>query len=177
MVLNSTLGKLFSANTCCSLPVSFLSGPCSWQARNARGRIMFWMQSPTYVGTEIGRQMHNLPCRSVGIILICILRCFQEFSSYTEETVTHSGNLFDDVNFIAWFPTLCQFPIPLSVFTAAAAKSLQSCPILCDPIDGSHQAPPSLGFSRQEHWSGLPFPSPMHESEKWKWSRLVVSDS
>ena len=27
---------------------------------------------------------------------------------------------------------------------------------------------PSLGFSRQEHWSGLPFPSPMHESEKWK---------
>ena len=39
----------------------------------------------------------------------------------------------------------------------------------------AHQAPPSLGFSRQEHWSGLPFPSPMHESEKW--SRSVVSDS
>ena len=39
-------------------------------------------------------------------------------------------------------------------------------------------APPSLGFSRQEHWSALPFPSPMHESEKkWKWSRSVVSDS
>ena len=29
----------------------------------------------------------------------------------------------------------------------------------------AHQAPPSLGFSRQEHWSGLPFPSPMRESE------------
>ena len=41
----------------------------------------------------------------------------------------------------------------------------------------AHQAPPSLGFSRQEHWSGLPFPSPMHESEKWKWSGSVVSDS
>ena len=41
----------------------------------------------------------------------------------------------------------------------------------------AHQAPPSLGFSSQEHWSGLPFPSPVHESEKWKWSRLVVSDS
>ena len=39
------------------------------------------------------------------------------------------------------------------------------------------QAPLSMGFSRQEHWSGLPFPSPMHESEKWKWSRSVVSDS
>ena len=37
------------------------------------------------------------------------------------------------------------------------AKSLQSCLTLCDPIDGSHQAPLSLGFSRQEHWSGLPF--------------------
>ena len=30
----------------------------------------------------------------------------------------------------------------------------------------AHQAPPSLGFSRQEHWSGLPLASPMHESEK-----------
>ena len=30
----------------------------------------------------------------------------------------------------------------------------------------AHQTPPSLGFSRQEHWIGLPFPSPMHESEK-----------
>ena len=34
------------------------------------------------------------------------------------------------------------------------------------PQMAAHQAPPSLGFSRQEHWSGLPFPSPMHESEK-----------
>ena len=90
----------------------------------------------------------------------------------------------------------------------AAAKSLQSCPILCDPIDGSppgspipgilqartlewvaisfsdvwkwkvkvkslsrvrllatpwttaYQAPPSMGFSRQDYWSGVPLPSP-----------------
>ena len=34
------------------------------------------------------------------------------------------------------------------------------------PQMAAHQAPPSLGFSRQERWSGLPFPSPMHESEK-----------
>ena len=94
------------------------------------------------------------------------------------------------------------------VSTAAAAKLLQSCPTLCDPIDGSppgspvpgilqartlewvaiafsnawkwkvkvqslsrirllatawtaaHQAPPSMGFSRQEYWSGVPLPSP-----------------
>ena len=108
---------------------------------------------------------------------------------------------------------------------AAAAESLQSCPTLCDPTDGSppgspgpgilqartlewvaisfsnawkwkvkvkslslvrlfvtpwtaaHQAPPSMGFSRQEYWSGVPLPSPMHEREKWKWSRSVVSNS
>ena len=44
-----------------------------------------------------------------------------------------------------------------------------SCVRLCaTPETAAHQAPPSLGFSRQEHWSGLPFPSPEHESEKWK---------
>ena len=45
------------------------------------------------------------------------------------------------------------------------------------PETAAHQAPPSLGFSRQEHRSGLPFPSLVHESEKWKWGRSVVSDS
>ena len=46
------------------------------------------------------------------------------------------------------------------IAAAAAAKSLQSCPTLCDSIDGSAPGSPSLGFSRQEHWSGLPLPSP-----------------
>ena len=98
--------------------------------------------------------------------------------------------------------------ITLLACAVAAAKSLQSCPTLCDPIDGSplgssvpgipqarilewvaisfpnawkwkvklkllnrawllatpwtaaYQAPPSIGFSRQEYWSGLPLPSP-----------------
>ena len=97
---------------------------------------------------------------------------------------------------------------PAAAAAAAAAKSLQSCPTLCDPIDGSppgsavpgilqartlewvaisfsnawkwkvkvkslsrvrpsatpwtaaHQAPLSMGFSRQEYWSGVPLPSP-----------------
>ena len=44
------------------------------------------------------------------------------------------------------------------------------------PETAAHQAPPSLGFSRQERWSGLPFPSPMHEREKWKWNHSVVSN-
>ena len=55
---------------------------------------------------------------------------------------------------------------PSYTLSFAAAKSLQSCSTLCNPIDGSPPPPMSLGFSRQEHWSGLPFPSPMHESEK-----------
>jgi len=40
------------------------------------------------------------------------------------------------------------------------AKSLQSCPTLFDPVDYSHQAPLSMGFSRQEYWCGLPYPPP-----------------
>ena len=65
----------------------------------------------------------------------------------------------------------------ITAAAAAAAKSLQSCPTLCDPIDGSPPGSPSLGFSRQEYWSGLPFPFPMHEREKWKQSSSVMSDS
>ena len=40
-----------------------------------------------------------------------------------------------------------------------SAKSLQLCPTLCDPMDCiACQAPLSMGFSRQEYWSGLPCP-------------------
>ena len=49
----------------------------------------------------------------------------------------------------------------LSKAAAAAAKSLQSCPTLRGPIDGSPPGPPpSLGFSRQQYWGGVPLPSP-----------------
>ena len=47
--------------------------------------------------------------------------------------------------------------------TAAAAKSLQSCPTLCDPIDRTPPGSAIPGILQEEHWSGLPFPSPMHE--------------
>ena len=56
-------------------------------------------------------------------------------------------------------------------------RSLSRVWLLATPWTAAHQVPPSMGFSRQEHWSGLPFPSPMHESEKWKWSHSVMSDS
>ena len=44
-------------------------------------------------------------------------------------------------------------------------KSLSHVQLLATPWTAAHQAPPSLGFSRLEYWSGLPFPSPMHKSE------------
>ena len=49
---------------------------------------------------------------------------------------------------------------------AAASKSLQLCLTLCDPLDGSPPGSPVPGIVQAEYWSGLPFPSPMHESEK-----------
>ena len=62
----------------------------------------------------------------------------------------------------------CKGDSKLAPCTAAAAavKSLQSCRTLCDPIDGSPPGSPIPGFLREEHWSGLPFPSPIHETEK-----------
>ena len=50
-----------------------------------------------------------------------------------------------------------------AVVHGVAKSRVQLC---ATPETAAHQAPPSRGFSRQEHWSGLPFPSPMHESEE-----------
>ena len=49
---------------------------------------------------------------------------------------------------------------------AAAAKSPQSCQTLCDPIDGSPPGSPVPGMLQERILEWLPFPSPMHESEK-----------
>ena len=59
-------------------------------------------------------------------------------------------------------------PSPRSDFLAAAAatKSLQSCPTLCNPIDGSPPGFPVPGILQARTLEGLPFPSPTHESEK-----------
>ena len=70
-------------------------------------------------------------------------------------------------------PILLADSLPLShqgspdIYTLQLLLSHFSHVRLCaTPQTAAHQAPLSLGFSRQEHWSGLPFPSPMHESEK-----------
>ena len=41
----------------------------------------------------------------------------------------------------------------------------QSCPTLATPWTTAYQAPPSMGFSRQEYWSGVPLPSPTNKLE------------
>ena len=46
------------------------------------------------------------------------------------------------------------------VHVHACTKSLESCQTFCDPMGYSWQASPSMGFSRQEYWNGLPRPPP-----------------
>ena len=77
-------------------------------------------------------------------------------------------------DFFAAWATRKALTLYLLLLLLSRLSRVQLC---ATPQTAAHQAPPSLGFSRQEHWSGLPFPSPMQESEKWKWSRSVVSDS
>ena len=61
------------------------------------------------------------------------------------------------------------FLAPSSLFLACVLLLLLShfsnVQLCATPQTAAHQALPSLGFSRQKHWSGLPFPSPMRESE------------
>ena len=56
--------------------------------------------------------------------------------------------------------TMC-ICVCVCVCVCVCAPSLQSCLTVCDPMDCvAHQAPLSMGFSRQEYWSGLPCPPP-----------------
>ena len=73
------------------------------------------------------------------------------------------GYLISIFNLTCLEANFCPSNLALPQSAAAAAKSLQLCPTLCNPIDGSPPDSPSLGFFRQEYWSGLPFSSPMHE--------------
>ena len=74
------------------------------------------------------------------------------------------GTVFFRLSFISSILLTNQFP---NFSTVTLLLSRFSRVRLCaTPWTAAHQAPPSLGFSRQEHWSELPFPSPVHESEK-----------
>ena len=50
--------------------------------------------------------------------------------------------------------------LSLSSIQISMCLVAQSCPTLCNPVDCNLPGSPSMGFSRQEYWSGSPFPSP-----------------
>ena len=64
-------------------------------------------------------------------------------------SITNSWNLFKLMSIEMVYPE-----------SESESEVAQLCPTLCDPWTVAHQAPPSMGFSRQEYWSGVPFPSP-----------------
>ena len=94
----------------------------------------------------------------------------KEFSS----VFSYAGQCYGQRSLVGYSPWGCkrlshqtttnqqQQPLLLSVLLSRFSR-VRRC---ATPQMAAHQASLSLGFSRQEHWSGLPFPSPMHESEK-----------
>ena len=67
------------------------------------------------------------------------------------------------MRFILWVKNPSNFAIRSNFHLVPIALRIclhaQSCPTFCDPRTRARQAPLSMGFPRQEHWSGLPFPS------------------
>ena len=88
----------------------------------------------------------------------CLLKSSFQSSLAVEIWLSFHNNCLD-----TWLPVAAMRTTPWEL-PAAATKSLQSCPTLCSP-PGS----PSLGFSRQEHWSGVPLPSPWELPTAGNW--------
>ena len=76
------------------------------------------------------------------------------FSQFCSGRYNFLFSLFTGSIFVLYF---CWNVLILLMDIYATAKSRQSCPTLCDPLDGTQQTPLSLGFSRQEHQSGCHF--------------------
>ena len=71
------------------------------------------------------------------------------------------------LNYTPFLYTYMAKPIQYcKVISEVKVKSLNRVRLFATPWTVAYHAPPSVGFSRQEYWSGLPFPSPMLESEK-----------
>ena len=81
--------------------------------------------------------------------------------------------------YLQFLPTALHLPHPAACRTLFPwlLSRFSRVQLLATPWTAAHQAPLSMGFFRQEYWSGLPSPSPMHEGEKWKRSSSVLSDS
>ena len=62
--------------------------------------------------------------------------------------------------------------IPANLLLPLLLSNFSRVRLCATPWTAAHQAPLSLGFSRQEYWSGLPFPSPMHACMLSRFSRV-----
>ena len=117
---------------------------------------------------------HPASCIEPGLVIrfTCIIHVSMPFSQIIppSPSLTESKRLFYTSVSLLLFRTqgyhyhLSKFHIyALLLLLLSRFSRIRLC---ATPLTAAHQAPPSLGFSRQEHWSGLPFPSPMHKSEK-----------
>ena len=86
--------------------------------------------------------------------------------------IYHNWATFNLPNSSNWSLFCCSSPLTPS---AAAVKSLQSCPTLCDPIDGSPPGSPVPGILQARILEWVATSSPMHESGKWKWSHSLLA--
>ena len=91
-----------------------------------------------------------------------LLNCYRNIFFKFQIKISHSINLLTVsiwvlIKFSYGSPIASNIMLPLLLLLSHFSR-VQLCAI---PQTAAHQAPPSLGFSRQEHWSGLPFPSPM----------------
>ena len=143
-------------------------------------RVIFWMQMWFIVLINCYSIMQNLRFRRKKILrrlwtllLIFLLNrsiFFKISLQYNWHVTLVSDAQHTDSKFVRIVSWLAQ----LLLLLLSRFSRVWPC---ATPQTAAHQAPLSLGFSRQEHWSGLPFPSPVHENEKSKWSHSVVSDS
>ena len=105
-------------------------------------------------------------------ILICNIYSVEKINIWSQHVVLHVKVMTKNTSLLPFF--ISQSVPILLLLLLSHFSHVRLC---ATPQTVAHQAPPSLGFSRQEHWSELPFPSPMYESEKWKWSHSVMSNS
>ena len=84
-------------------------------------------------------------------------------SQSTLQTMLKSSKQENDITIPFQKDSLVFYGIVLLLLLLLLLLSRFSVRLCATPQTAAHQAPPSLGFSRQEHWSGLPFRSPMHE--------------
>ena len=73
-------------------------------------------------------------------------------------------SLYNPLELASYLTDMCSYVYPLLLLLLLLSR-FSRVRLCATPQTAAHQAPRSLGFSRQEHWSGLPLPSPMQKSE------------